>query len=130
MDDEPLLLHLVTRMLEDGGYAVITSSTAIEALDRLSSLGRRPDLLLTDVRMDPVDGASLARLARHAYPGLPVLLMSGYIPDAETLPGPFLTKPFTYEQLLSAVESLLTSPGFGRRAAAADSIHGSFTPRP
>lgn len=116
VDDEPVLLQVVARMLEGAGFQVATAASAIEALDRLAGL--RPDLLLTDVRMDPVDGASLARLVRHAYPGLPVLFMSGYAPDLDALPGPFLAKPFRPDQLVAAVRNLMSGP----------LIHGGFTP--
>ena len=121
VDDEPLLLHIVTRMLEEAGYRAITTGTAIGALDLLSRLERAPDLVLTDVRMDPVDGPSLARLVRHAHPGLPVLFMSGYAPDPGTLPGPLLEKPFTPAQLLQAVARLRTVEGRVAEGAANES---------
>ena len=110
VDDEPLVLQLVSRMLDAAGFRVVTAATAIDALDLLGTLHPGPNLVLTDVRMDPVDGASLARLVRHARPGLPVLFMSGYAPDLEALPGPFLPKPFTTEQLVGAVRDLTSTP--------------------
>ena len=118
VDDEPLLLQVVARMLEGAGYQVATAASALEALDRLDGMRPGPDLLLTDVRMDPVDGASLARLVRHVHPGLPVLFMSGYAPDLDGLPGPFLAKPFGVEQLVAAVGGLMSAPR----------MHGGFTP--
>jgi two-component system, cell cycle sensor histidine kinase and response regulator CckA len=109
VDDEPLLLRLVTRMLEEAGhYRVIAATSALEALDLLAQLHPIPSLLLTDVRMTPVDGPSLAKLVRQAYPTLPFLFMSGFSPDLQ-LPGPFVRKPFTSEALLERIEQVLSA---------------------
>ena len=68
-----------------------------------------PDVLVTDLRMDPVDGADLARLAHEIHPDLPVVFISGYFQDIEErrLPGPLVRKPFRAEDLLGAIETLL-----------------------
>jgi CheY-like chemotaxis protein len=114
VDDEPLLLRVLSRMLEGAGYRVLTAASAMEALDLLVSSQPAPDLVVSDVRMDPVDGGSLAILIRHLWPEVPVMLMSGYAGSVD-FAGPFLSKPFTAEQLLAAVEALVRSP---RRAGA------------
>ncbi|HYC31234.1 MAG TPA: response regulator [Gemmatimonadales bacterium] len=107
VDDEPLLLQVCTRALEAGGYRVLTADSAVAALDILSTLATWPDLLLSDVRMVPIDGLSLVKLVRQAYPGVPALLMSGYTPDVASLPAPLVAKPFHPDVLLAAVHQAL-----------------------
>jgi FixJ family two-component response regulator len=62
--------------------------------------------------MDPIDGASLAKVVLQQHPGLPVLFVSGFGPGDQyrDLPGPLLKKPFMTEQLLDAVAGLLARP--------------------
>ncbi len=109
VDDEPVVLHLMMRTLTDAGYSVHGASGALQALDLLGRLPTPPAALVTDVRMDPIDGAGLARLLLHQRPGLPVLFVSGLGPNDQyrDLPGPLLKKPFLAEQLIDAVTGLL-----------------------
>jgi CheY-like chemotaxis protein len=72
-----------------------------------------PDLLLTDVLLATGrNGIELARPARAARPGLPVIFMSGYtaVPDAlqriRETGAPLLSKPFTTPQLERAVNAV------------------------
>ena len=106
VDDEPLLLRMLHRMLEGEGCRVLTAGSAIEALDVLAGTDPLPDILLTDVRMDPIDGVSLAKLARHAYPGISIVLMSGY-PGPGEFSDRLLRKPFSAQQLAAAIADAL-----------------------
>jgi DNA-binding NtrC family response regulator len=112
VDDEPVVLHLMVRTLTDAGYTAHGAAGALQALDTLSRLPSPPAALVTDIRMDPIDGAGLARLLLHQHPGLPVLFVSGFGPGDQyrDLPGPLLKKPFLAEQLIDAVTGLLTRP--------------------
>jgi CheY-like chemotaxis protein len=109
VDDEPVVLHLMVRTLTDAGYTVQGASGALQALDLLSRLPTPPAALITDIRMDPIDGAGLARVLLHQHPNLPVLFVSGFGPGDQyrDLPGPLLKKPFQGEQLIDAVTGLL-----------------------
>jgi CheY-like chemotaxis protein len=66
---------------------------------------------VSDIRMPGMDGIELARRARCAHPGLPVLLVTGYA-DAEAraavaeLDVGFLPKPFTLKSLAERIEGL------------------------
>lgn len=117
VDDDPGLLRLLSMRLESSGYKVRTASNGKRALADAEL--SRPDLVITDLRMDHMDGIELlAELGRIA-PGLPVILITahGNIPDAvrATQNGAFgfLTKPVEKDELLAQVEHAL-------RAGAAD----------
>ena len=112
VDDEPLVLQLMVRALKDAGYSVHTAVGALEALDLLGRLPAPPLMMVTDIRMDPIDGAGLAKVVRQQCPGLPVLFVSGFGPGDQygNLPGPLLKKPFHPDQLVDAVAGLLNRP--------------------
>jgi DNA-binding NtrC family response regulator len=107
VDDDPIILESCRRVLEAEGFTVSLATSAAEGLEALE--GRAFDLLLADIKMPEVDGLQLLALARKRHPRVPVLLMSGY-PTSETVAATmeggadgFLAKPFTPEELVSAV---------------------------
>lgn len=97
--------------------AVSNGREALDALAREQAF----DLLLTDAVMPVMGGAELARTVASRYPGLPVLLMSGYAElgdDRTASPGElpagvtaFLEKPYQIDQLLAAVERAMRRDG-------------------
>ena len=115
VDDDPDLLRLLTIRLKANGYGV----TAVESGQRaLASIAAsRPDLVLTDLRMEGMDGMALFQEIQGAYPGLPVIILTahGSIPDAVTAvkSGVFgyLTKPYDAGELLTHIERALTLHG-------------------
>ncbi len=107
VDDEEEVRTLTARMLAAGGYRVITAAGALQALQLAESATVR--LVVTDLRMPGMSGEELAEHLRRRTPELPVLFMSGYTSSrtGSRLPGPFLAKPFSQDDLLSQVERLL-----------------------
>ena len=90
-------------MLEDIGYTVVEAPSAETAIELIRE-GLEPDLLVTDHLMPGMNGTDLARAAKDMYPGLPVLIVSGYAEHAGLDPDlPRLTKPFRRNELASAV---------------------------
>jgi PAS domain S-box-containing protein len=112
VEDEPEVLRVVQALLSGWGCRVVTCTHAQAALDALAN-GERFDLLLSDVVLGPgLRGTELAQRARARHPDLPVLLMSGYVADADALAGvPLLRKPFTREQLARAIAGVLSPSG-------------------
>jgi two-component system response regulator GlrR len=115
VDDDPSLLRLLSIRLNSAGYdvrAVQNGETALEAVDTL-----RPDLVITDLRMDRMDGMQLLDELNRRCTGLPVLILTahGTIPDAvsATQEGAvaFLTKPVDKTSLLEQVERALQLNG-------------------
>lgn len=116
VDDDPGLLRLLTIRLRAENYnveAVDNGPAAIAAAGRF-----RPDLVISDLRMEPMDGIALLREMQNRWPGLKVILLTahGSIPDAvqATQQGAFsfLTKPVEKQELLTHVEKALRVSGF------------------
>lgn len=111
VDDDPGLLKLLSLRLESAGYAVEAVASGAAALSAITR--ERPDLLITDLRMEAMDGMELLREVSARMPGLPVILLTahGTIPDAvaATQRGAFgfLTKPIDKAQLLDQVRRAL-----------------------
>ena len=116
VDDDPVVRQVTCRMLDEAGYLSMAAASATEALLLMDLEGRpappRFDLVVLDVRLPDVTGFELARTVRQRRPSLPILFVSGY-PEShgEELPPSgwaFLPKPFTSEQLVRHIRSLLT----------------------
>ncbi|HYL04182.1 MAG TPA: sigma 54-interacting transcriptional regulator, partial [Steroidobacteraceae bacterium] len=117
VDDDPGLLRLLTIRLRAESYdveAVESASAALAAASRF-----RPDLVITDLRMDQMDGIGLLKELQNRWPGLKVIILTahGTIPDAvqATQMGAFgfLTKPVDKQELLDQVQKALRISGFG-----------------
>jgi two-component system response regulator GlrR len=115
VDDDPDLLRLLTIRLKANGYGVTAVESAQRALASIAA--SRPDLVLTDLRMEGMDGMALFQEIQGAYPGLPVVILTahGSIPDAVAAVkrGVFgyLTKPYDAGELLGQIERALTLHG-------------------
>jgi CheY-like chemotaxis protein len=114
VDDEPIVLRFMERALTDAGYRVQGASSGLRALELAGSSPCPPDVLVTDLRMEGLNGADLARLVTAKYPDTRVLLVSGYDPEHTEPTWPFLRKPFSPADLVHAVEQLLPSPSRGQ----------------
>jgi two-component system response regulator GlrR len=115
VDDDPGLLRLLSIRLKSTGYVVDAVDSANKALVRLPTF--QPHVVITDLRMDGMDGMSLFEFIHERYPALPVIILTahGTIPDAvqATRQGVFsyLTKPFDSKVLLESVEDALRLSG-------------------
>ncbi|MEO0974681.1 MAG: sigma 54-interacting transcriptional regulator [Pseudomonadota bacterium] len=119
VDDDPGLLRLLSIRLEQYGFSVEAVNNASAGLQSVKT--RRPDAVITDLRMDGMDGINLLEALQREHPGLPVILITahGTIPDAvrATQSGAlaFLTKPVERTELLEALDKALrtgaTQPG-------------------
>jgi len=103
VDDDALVLTNTAAMLEDAGHRALLASSGRAALQLLSE--GHVDLLITDFAMPEMTGAQLAEAAQAGWPGLPVLLVSGYaeLPDGIAEDLPRLAKPFGQDQLLRGI---------------------------
>src|SRR5215475_6772610 len=82
-DDRPLNRHFLTTLLKYYGYDVVEASDGIEALAWAHE--RRPDLIIADVVMPGMDGATLARAVRadSSLAGIPIIFYSASFRDVE-----------------------------------------------
>ena len=113
VEDEETVRELVVEILTAAGYAALEAAGAEDALELARSPGVAVDLLLTDVVMPKTSGRELADQLVQLAPGTKVLFMSGYTDDTvvrhgaeDNGPG-FLPKPFSVDELLHAVRSIL-----------------------
>lgn len=112
VEDEGLIRLITEEYLNENGFEVIEAWNGEEAVKLLDS-NRCFDVLFTDVRMPGnVDGFALAEHARHRYPRLPVLIVSGY---AENLTGRlrlldpppvFLSKPYDLSDVAHTLRTM------------------------
>jgi two-component system response regulator GlrR len=115
VDDDTALLRLLSMRLTSAGYMVLTAESGEQALGQLSL--SRPHLVITDLRMQGMDGLDLFDAIRQSYPILPVIILTahGSIPDAITATNrgvfSFLTKPFDGKSLLAHVARALSVSG-------------------
>jgi CheY-like chemotaxis protein len=115
VDDEPDMLVNVARILRRGRYDCVTAASGEEAMTLFQH--RRPDLILTDLRMPGMDGLALLRAVTRHVPPIPVVIFTAYTSEAtsqEALAAgasAFLPKPFTGAQLLEAVRAALDHGG-------------------
>ena len=110
VEDDDAVREFAARTLREAGYAVTGSRSGIDALLAMRT-APRPDLMVTDVVMPGMSGRDLADRLRERWPSLPVAYVSGYPQDRlRTADGelPFLTKPYSRQDLLALVESCLT----------------------
>ena len=111
VDDDPGLLKLLGMRLVSEGYSVVTAESGQEGLKVLSR--EKIDLVISDLRMDEMDGLQLFTEIQKQQPGMPVIILTahGSIPDAvaATQQGvfSFLTKPVDKDALYKAIDSAL-----------------------
>ena len=111
VEDELLVLRLMVGALRGAGYRVHGAADGAEALTLADELDIPPAVLVTDLQMDPIDGVTLSRMMRSRYPGIGVLFVGGYGTggDIGEVPGRVLVKPFSKQQLVEAVEEVLSA---------------------
>ncbi|HEX6940827.1 MAG TPA: HD domain-containing phosphohydrolase [Longimicrobiales bacterium] len=130
VDDEPANIRLLERILDRAGYRFVEATTdpreAAELFDDF-----RPDLVLLDLNMDPLDGFAVmdqlrSRLADEVY--LPILVLTADVtPEARqrALSGgakDFLTKPFDASEAVLRIRNLLETRQLHRRLRAQNAM--------
>lgn len=113
VEDDNALLDLTRSILQDLGYAVLTASNGIEALEVDEDCERTIDLMLSDVVMPVMGGYDLVRAMRGSRPAMKIVLMSGYPGRAgsvaEKVPANvrLLRKPLKAEKLARCIRAEL-----------------------
>jgi two-component system cell cycle sensor histidine kinase/response regulator CckA len=114
VDDEPVVVEFVERVLETAGYRQLMTATSGEAALDLCAKQGVPELLVTDLKMPRMEGDELASELRRRDPDLKVLYLTGFADllfknkevlwDGEA----YLEKPCSISGLLEAVSLLLS----------------------
>lgn len=115
VDDEDCILRTTAILLESVGHSTVCVFNGREALNQLDVADF--DLMLTDIRMLPVDGMELIRLSGSRKPKMPIIVISAYCSDqteqAALKAGAikYIRKPFKVDEVLDAVKDVLSTSG-------------------
>lgn len=116
VDDDTDLLSLLSIRLENGGYDITTAVNGKEALAVLPRI--QPHVVITDLRMEKMDGIELFKAIHRQSSSLPVIVITahGSIPEAveATRRGvfSFLPKPIDSQNLIKEIEAALGHSGY------------------
>lgn len=114
VDDEPLLVRLVTETLSELGYMAVGFTNPLEAAAAFQAHPERFDALVTDQRMPDLSGTELIVRARVLRPALPALLLSGFLDNeagaqARRLGAHVLGKPVLRQELAATLARALAA---------------------
>jgi len=111
VDDEPSILSVLSVLLKAEGYEVVPVDGGTKAAELIKSTPF--DLMITDIRMRPIDGMALLNLAREQQPSMSVLMITGYgsvetaVEALKVGAFDYITKPFKVDELLITVQRAL-----------------------
>jgi CheY-like chemotaxis protein len=112
VEDEPLLLKTMSRLLEQYGHRVLAATNADDAL-KLAAFEPAIELVVTDLALPGMPGTELVGRLRTKVPSLRVLFMSGWDPASSGVTlardgtEAFLSKPFSAAELDERLSELL-----------------------
>ena len=109
VDDELLIRDLLYDFFLGQGWQVSIAENGEKALEILRS--KEIDVVLTDIKMPQMDGLTLTSEVKESFPGIPVVLMTGY-PSVESAvaalrnkAADYVTKPFNINQLFKLIDA-------------------------
>jgi CheY-like chemotaxis protein len=111
VDDDLLVMTGTAAMIEDLGHTSIEAHSGAEALAKLAS-GSEIDVVITDHAMPTMTGLQLAACIQDRFPGLPIILATGYaeLPVDPAKMGVLkLTKPCTQLDIAAAIHTAMRS---------------------
>src|SRR5512138_105871 len=108
VDDEPIALHNLERVLSREGYQVSTAASGASALKQLRTDAF--DVVLTDLKMEKIDGMQVLRRAKEIDPDVEVILITGYAAIETAIEAMklgayhYVAKPFKLDEVRKVVE--------------------------
>jgi len=108
VDDEPSILSVLSTLLKAEGYEVVSTLEGEKAKDLLTS--EEFDLMISDIRMSPVNGVELLKLAHRERPNMSVIMLTAYGSVETAIEAlkfgafDYITKPFKVDELLITVQ--------------------------
>jgi DNA-binding NtrC family response regulator len=111
VDDEPSILNVLSTLLRAEGYEVTTAAGGDKALEILAN--QDFDLMLSDIRMSPINGIELLRKVRETKPNMGVIMLTAYgtietaVEALKLGAFDYITKPFKVDELLITVQRAL-----------------------
>lgn len=115
VDDESMIGEVVEVILKLKGFQPKFFTDPERALDALTASNPKPNLLLTDFLMTPINGMELIERCKRIHPELKTILYSGNVGEDimkyySVKPDGFMSKPFLPKTLISTVSSVLGIP--------------------
>ncbi|MBS3795400.1 MAG: response regulator [Candidatus Thorarchaeota archaeon] len=113
VEDDHLVLNVVTRMLKQLGHNTLTARSGTDALDLYRNNAERIELVITDMKMPNMGGLELAEHILTDNPETKIVVMSGYLQeDVDIEPSQFglagwLEKPMTADRLRQVINSVI-----------------------
>jgi two-component system response regulator GlrR len=131
VDDDPFILTMVSAWLEAEAYEVKTTENGSDAINSLADFD--PHLVITDLRMEGMDGIALLKEIQNYNSILPVIMLSGAAEISDAVSAThqgifeFLTKPITPEPLFNSIKNALNHVSIGEQETdfAPEIIHQS-----
>ncbi|WP_067858738.1 response regulator transcription factor [Nocardia shimofusensis] len=126
VDDEPMIVELLSVSLRFQGFAVETAVDGAQALDRARAF--RPDALIVDVMMPGIDGFGLLPRLRADGIDAPVLFLTARDDVQDKVAGltlgadDYITKPFSLEEVVARLRVVLRRAGHGAPVRASSRI--------
>ncbi len=114
VEDERSVRDMVCRVLERGGYSVLSAENGATALEQATQFTGPIHLVLSDVRMPVMNGPEMAERLAVVRPDARLLYMSGYVDDtriplrAQEDANSFIPKPFSPGELLDQIAQVLS----------------------
>jgi two-component system, cell cycle response regulator CpdR len=114
VEDDDSVRMLASRALETAGHAIAVAEDGERGFARISEAAGGFDLVVSDIRMPGMDGIEMAKAAAKSFPGLRVLLVTGYADQRERaadLSGvvvDVLLKPFSLVEIRGRVARALS----------------------
>lgn len=110
VEDEPIVRMYEAEVAEGAGFVTLQASNAEDALEKIGG-PEAIQILLTDVNMPGgIDGLTLVSIVRERWPQIKVVVVSAYVDSREPeapLDIAYLHKPFTHEELIEALLSVV-----------------------
>ncbi|MCT8989665.1 response regulator [Chelativorans sp. SCAU2101] len=113
VEDDDSVRSFTARALAAAGYEIETAEDGLDGLEKIKKAQGAFDLVLSDIRMPAMDGIEMARTAAKVYPGLRLLLMTGFADQREraveldgTVAG-VVNKPFSLAEIRERVGKVL-----------------------
>ena len=110
VDDEAIARRFMERALTEAGYRVMLANDGEQALDLIRTTRRKIALVVTDLVMPGMGGHAFALEVGKLPSPPPVLYISAYEKPQGDMAKRFLQKPFTTDELIGAVRSLISPP--------------------
>ncbi|WP_096607914.1 response regulator [Calothrix sp. NIES-2100] len=117
VDDEASIQEVTKTLLAEYNYKTITAINGVEAISLYTKHKNEISLVLMDVQMPSIDGLMATRIIQHINPSVKIIAISGFTSNRKLLEvhgigvQAFLVKPYTLNQLLQTIPTVLRKPG-------------------